>query len=121
FLSLCRAPPATRDTHDYCQNQADNEQNPRDVRGCSRNSAKAENSGNERYDQKSNRPTNHLLSPVSEWDAWLKVIAMHCRLINAKAVPKGKSRSGKRKSPARACGGAGKCSFFAGIFTSRCK
>src|SRR5690606_31074327 len=71
LLSLYRGPPATRDKHDYCENQADNEQNPRDVRGCSRNSATAENSGNERYDQKSNRPTNHLLSPVSEWDAWL--------------------------------------------------
>jgi hypothetical protein len=84
-VALYRRPSATRDKHHYRENQADNEQNPRNVRGCSRNSAKAENPGYKRYDQKSYRPTNHLLSPVSEWDACQNA---SCRLSYAKRVPK---------------------------------
>jgi hypothetical protein len=69
---LYRRPSTSRYKHHYRQDKADNEQNPRNVRGRSGNSAKAENPGDQRYDQESYSPTNHLFSPVGELECMAK-------------------------------------------------
>src|SRR5262245_31707317 len=53
-----------RHERDHKQHEEDEEQDLRDSRRCSRDAAKAQGTGNERYDQEHEGPIQHIKPPV---------------------------------------------------------